>query len=87
MSWSTIASDALRRDDPAHSRWPDVRRQRVDAPLFAVERERVVTAAILAPVRLRRTRAELVGLASSRSRELALAPDLARELGDARFAS
>src|SRR5205085_9939042 len=56
---------------------------RVALPLVAVERERVVAAALLDPERLVEAAAELVRLALEPLSELRLAPRVARELADA----
>ena len=75
--------DAVRRDDAAPEQVADVRAERVDLPLVAVEREHVEAAALVGPERLVEAVAELVGLAVEPLGELALAPDLPGELGHA----
>src|SRR5204862_7928636 len=75
--------DALGRDDARPQQVPDVGRERVDLLLVAVEAERVVAAALLAPERLVEASAELVRIPLEPVGELAVAPHLARELGDA----
>src|SRR5262249_56088837 len=60
-----------------------VRAERVDLRLVAVERERVEAPSVLDPERLVEALAQLVGLALQPVRQLAVAPDVARELGDA----
>ena len=73
----------LRRNDPAPEQVADVRADRVDGLLVAVERERVEATALLDPVRrvealleLRRIRLEPVG-------ELLVAPGRSSDLGEA----
>ena len=73
--------DARRRHDAAPEQVADVRAERVDAILLGVERERVVAAALLDPVRLVEPRAQLVGLALEPVRR---APGRARPRGRAR---
>ena len=76
------AGDALGRDDPGEEQVADVRRERVDAPLLAVERERVEAAALLDPERLVEPLRELGGLALEPVGEVAVAPRDARHLGE-----
>src|SRR5205085_9525192 len=75
--------DAVRRDDAGEEQVPDVRAERVDLVLLPVERERVVAAPLLDPVRVVEPRPELLGLGLEALREGGVAPDLARELGGA----
>ena len=81
MSRSTTASTRCSRDDPAPQEMADVRRERVDPVLLAVERERVEAAALLAPERLVEALAQLGRLALEPVGQVAVAPDLARQLG------
>ena len=74
--------DPLGRDDPAPEQVADVRAERVDAPLLAVERERVVAAAVLDPERLVEAAPQLGRLRLEPGGERIVAPDGARELGD-----
>src|SRR6476660_4391935 len=63
----------------------DVRAERVDLLLVAVEREDVEAAALLVPECLVEACAQLIGLPVEPLRKLALAPDFARELGHTAF--
>src|SRR5207237_10920638 len=79
------AIDARRGDDSAPEEVADVRAERVDLALLAVERERVVAAALVTPERLVEPALELVGLGVEASRKLAVTPHLASELRDPAF--
>ena len=72
--------DALVGDDAAPQEVPDVRAERVDLLLAAVERERVVAAPLLAPERLVELALQLVGLGVETRPELAVAPHFTGEL-------
>src|SRR5712691_7560253 len=61
---------------------PDVRAACVDAPLLGVERKRVEAPAVLDPERLVEAGTKLCRLLLEPFRERAVAPDLARELGE-----
>ena len=73
--------DALRRDDPAPEQMADVRAERVDALLLAVERKRVVAAAVLDPELLVEAALQLGRLRLEPDGERIVPPDGARELG------
>ena len=73
--------DALLRDDPAPEQVADVRGERVDGPLLAVERERVVAAARVDPEGLVEPLHERVGLGVETLGERPVAPRQARQLG------
>src|SRR5207245_8991015 len=72
----------FRRDDAAPQQVPDVRAERIDAPLLAVERKRVVAAALVAPERLVEPALELVRLGVEPVSELAVTPHLACQVRD-----
>src|SRR5205823_3694297 len=61
----------------------DVRAERVDLPLLAVERQDVVAAAAIGPEPLVEGAAQLLGLALEPVGERPVAPDFARKLGGA----
>src|SRR5207237_7518137 len=73
--------DPLRRHDPAPEQVAVVRAERVDLLLVAVERERVIAAPPVDPVGPVEALLKLARLALEPIRELAVAPDLAGELG------
>ena len=72
--------DAVRRNDAAPEEVSDVRAERVDLALVAVERERVEAAALLDPERLVETFAQLLGLGLDAGAKLAVTPDVPSQL-------
>src|SRR5512133_4233391 len=75
--------DAIGWDDAAPEQVADVRAERVDLLLVAVEREHVEAAPLLVPERLVEARAELVRLTVQAFPELTLPPALTGKLGQA----
>src|SRR5205823_13281880 len=74
---------ALARLDPAPEQVADVRAERVDLPLLAVQGEHVVAAARVGPEALVEGAAQLLGLLLEPLGERTVAPDLAGQLGGA----
>src|SRR5919197_5775004 len=72
--------DSPLRDDPAPQQMADVRAERVDLPLVAVQRERVEAAALLDPERIVEALLQLLRLLLDARGEVAVAPDLTRKL-------
>src|SRR4029079_8192056 len=74
---------ALARNDAAPEEVADVRAERVDLPLLAVEREHVVAPAAFGPELLVESAPQFLGVALEPVGERAVAPDLAGHLGRA----
>ena len=77
--------DAFRRDDAAPEQMADVRAERVDLPLVAVERQRVVAAALLDPEGLVEAVTQLGCLALEAIGELAVTPYVTRDIDEPSF--